>query len=92
MDTTAERNRLESEKLALEQYLDHPISKEILSDNEESQQRLINTITHVPIDSIEAFFNHWEAVGHLRGLRQSKQLMLDSLEIIESQLKDLPNE
>lgn len=92
MDTTAERNRLESEKRALQQYLDHPISKEILKDNEESQESLITTITNVPIDSIEGFFNHFEAVGHLRGLRQAKALLLGSLEAIEKQLKETPNE
>lgn len=92
MDTTAERNRLESEKRAIEQYLDHPISREIFQDNEESQESLINVLTNVPIVDLESFFKHFEAVGHLRGLRQSKRLLQDSVETIERQLKELPNE
>lgn len=92
MDTTAERNRLESEKRALQAYLDHPITREILRDNEESQDSLINTITMVKIDSIATFFDHFEAVGHLRGLRQAKALLLESVELIDRQLKEIPND
>lgn len=92
MDTTAERQKLESEKRAIEQYLEHPISREIFQDNEDTQQSLINILTNVPIIDIESFFKHFEAVGHLRGLRQSKQLIQDSVDTIERQLKELPNE
>jgi hypothetical protein len=92
MDTTAERQRLESEKRAIQAYLDHPITQEIFQDNEETQQALINVLTNVPIHDMESFFKHFEAVGHLRGLRQSRQLAQDSAEAIERQLKELPNE
>lgn len=91
MDTTAERNRLESEKRAIAQYLDHPITREIFQDNEEIQESLINVLTNVPIVDIETFFKHFEAVGHLRGLRRSRQLVQDSVDTIERQLKELPD-
>jgi hypothetical protein len=90
MDTTAELQRLENEKRAIQAYLDHPISRKIIEDNETQQQQLIEIITNIPIDSIEAFFKKFEAVGHLRGLRRARSLIQDDVEAIEAQLKDLP--
>ena len=91
MDTTAERNRLESEKRAIQSYLDHPITREIFQDNEEIQESLINILTNVPVTDLESFFKHFESVGHLRGLRRSKQLLQDSVDTIERQLKEIPD-
>jgi hypothetical protein len=89
MDITAERQRLENEQRAIELYLDHPISRKIFGDNVDQQEALINTITNVPITDLESFFKHFEAVGHLRGLRRSKALIQDDIEEIEVQLKEL---
>jgi hypothetical protein len=92
MDITAERQRLENEQRAIEQYLSHPITREILADNQNEQEKAIRLLTNQPIDSIEAFFNHFEAVGHLRGLRRSRSIIDDSIEDIKDQLENLPNE
>jgi hypothetical protein len=92
MDITAERQRLENEQRAIAAYLDHPISRKIFEDNEEQQQSLVTILTDIPIHDIESFFKHFEAVGHLRGLRRSKALIQDDVEDIERQLKELPNE
>lgn len=92
MDITAEKSRLDNEKRAIQAYLDHPISRKIFEDNETEQEKLINTLCNVPIDSIEAFFNHFEAVGHLRGLRRAMSLVKDDIEEVEQQLKELPHE
>lgn len=89
MDITAEKQRLENELRAIEQYLNHPISRKIFTDNEEQQQALINGILEVPVTDIESFFKRFEAIGHLRGLRRSKALVQDDIEEIESQLKEL---
>jgi len=90
MDITAERQRLENERKAIQQYLEHPITRDIIADNTVEQEKAIRLLTHQPIDSIEAFFNHFEAVGHLRGLRRSRSIIDDSIEDIEEQLKNLP--
>lgn len=90
MDITAERQRLENERNAIEQYLDHPISRKIFSDNKDQQERLVDTICNVPIVDLESFFKHFEAVGHLRGLRRAKALIMDDVEEIEAALKALP--
>jgi len=89
MDITAEKQRLENEKRAIQAYLDHPISRKIFEDNEEQQQMLVGVLTDIPIHDLESFFKHFEAVGHLRGLRRSKALIQDDVEDIETQLKDL---
>ena len=90
MDITAERQRLENERKAIQQYLEHPITRDIIADNTVEQEKAIRLLTHQPIDSIEAFFNHFEAVGHLRGLRRARSIIDDSIEDIEEQLKNLP--
>lgn len=89
MDTTAETQRLENEKRAIQQYLDHPISRKLIEDNETEQQKAIDLLCNVPVDSFGAFFAHFEAVGHLRGLRRAMSLIKDDLEDIERELKEL---
>lgn len=71
-------------------YLDHPISRKWLADNANEQEKAVRLICNEPIDSIEAFFNHWQAVGHLRGLRRARSIIDDDLEEIKQQLEDLP--
>jgi hypothetical protein len=92
MDITAEKQRLDNEKRAIQAYLDHPISRKIFEDNKEQEEQAIEYICNIPIDSIEAFFKHFEAVGHLRGLRRAMSLIKDDVEEIETQLSELPNE
>ena len=91
-DRDALREQLQNEKLALQGYLDHPFTKRILEDSAEEQEKLVDLLTNVPIHSIETFFAHFEAIGHLRGLRSSKVLLLDGLSTIEAQLKALDEE
>jgi len=90
MDITAEKQRLENERKAIEMYLDHPISRRIIADNKDEQEKAIRLITNQPVDSIREFFDHWEAVGHLRGLRRAMSIIEDELVEIEDQLKNLP--
>ena len=54
MDITAEKQRLENEQRAIEQYLDHPISRKIFGDNEEGQKSLIEAILNLPVHDIES--------------------------------------
>lgn len=92
MDTTAERQRLESDERAIKAYLDHPITRKVAEDNEIEQEKAINLITNVPVDSIEAFFNLFQAIGHLRGLRRAASIVQDDVDMVATQLKELPNE
>jgi hypothetical protein len=92
MDITAERQRLENEKRGIEQYLNHTISRKIFGDNEEQQKSLLDTILNVPVVDFESFVKHFEAIGHLRGLRRSKALVQDDIEEIQVALEALPNE
>jgi hypothetical protein len=89
MEPVAEQHALENEQKAIEQYLEHPISRKIFADNAEQQEQLVTVICDIPIHDIESFFKHFEAVGHLRGLRRGKGLVLDDLETIKNQLKEL---
>ena len=69
MDSDAERTHKENAEKAVKAYLAHPISKDVADFLETQEQRLISTIVDLSVDSLGAFFAHFEAVGHLRGIR-----------------------
>ena len=89
MDKETQRTQLEAEKNELRGYLEHPFTKQIFADSAESQEALIELLCQQPIINIETFFAHFEAIGHLRGLRRAKALITGNLEDIEQQLKEL---
>lgn len=89
METEALKHQLETERDAIKGYLLHPFTQQIFQDSAEEQESIIALICENPISSIETFFSHFEAVGHLRGLRRSKSLVMDNLAVIEQQLKEL---
>lgn len=88
MDTAPTKETLENELRAIEIYLDHPISRRILADNSEEQEKCINIICNVPT-TMDTLPSHFEAVGHLRGLRRSKSILDESVEEIKQQLKEI---
>lgn len=88
MDQEAKLQQLENEKSVLEQYLQHPVTKEFLNqldDNIESCERMV---CDVGIVDVETFFKHFEVVGQLKTLRQTKALLLVNLEDIKAQIKE----
>ena len=89
MDADAKRQELESQALALENYLQHPVTIELIRDIDEQSEALINTICEVPITDIESFFKHFESKGHLRGLRRAKAMLTTNLEEVKEQLKEI---
>lgn len=88
MDSDAERKKLEDEKAYILGWRNHPISLQVFEDSKNEQHALIELITNNPINSFEAFFAHFEAVGHLRGLRRAEAIVKDKLEEVQEQLKD----
>lgn len=89
MDKDAEKLQLDNEMKQIEQYLSHPISKRWITDNQQQQNALVNIICEMPIVDIKSFFDHFQAVGHLRGLRRAKALIDENLEEIKEQIKEL---
>lgn len=89
MDRDAKRLELENQKAALEQYLQHPVTIELLRDLDQGSEGLVKLICDVPIHDIESFFNHFESVGHLRGLRRAKSLIMTNLEEVKDKLKEI---
>lgn len=88
MDTDAAQAQYENEMRAIEQYLEHPLSKAILKDSEEQQEAIISLLCNNPITNVETFFAHFEAIGHLRGLRRAKVLIEEAVENVKTQLKE----
>lgn len=85
----AEQLQLEGEKLQLQQYLQHPISQRIKRDHEEQETGLLSVILEIPVHDVESLVKHFEAIGHLRGLRRSRAISTDALEEIEEKLKEI---
>lgn len=89
MDLDAERNKLQDELKWVEAYKEHPITVAILQDSKEEQEALVSLLCDTTIHNIETFFSHFEAIGHLRGLRRATALIEDRLDSVKQQLKAL---
>lgn len=89
MDQDAERQKLEDSKLWIQQYLEHPLSVAIFQDNAEEQEKAVELLCNVPIHNLETLIGHFEARGHLRGLRRAKGQVMDKLEEVKDKLKEL---
>lgn len=88
MDNAGETKKAEDALKFVEAYLAHPITKAVFDDSTNEQEKIIQLLTNVPINNIESFFAHFEAIGHLRGLRRGKAIILDKLEEVKDQLKE----
>lgn len=89
VDIDAERQKLEDEKGWINAYIEHPITVQVLQDSAEQQEKIIDLLCNQPISNMETFFAHFEAIGHLRGLRRAKAILLDKVDDIETQLKEI---
>jgi len=90
MDKEAERKQqLTSEEVEVQTYLEHPITKKIFADNAEQQESLIDLILNRPVVNIETFLAREQALGHLRGLRRGKAIVLDDLDEIKQELANI---
>lgn len=89
MDKQAEQQQIENEIKYLEDWKTHPITKELLEDNIAEQDALVNLICEKQIYNLETFFSHFEAVGHLRGLRRLTRAVDVKLEELKSTLAEV---
>ena len=89
MDKTGAREKLENELAMIDQYLSHPISREIFDDNKEKQEEIVELLTKTSIIDLSTLFRHVEAVGVLRGLRQSKAIVEGDVQVIKTKLEEL---
>lgn len=89
MDKDAAKKELLDKKAYIRAWQDHPITVRILHDNRAQQETLIDLLCNRSIVNIETFFGHFEAVGHLRGLRRLDAVVQDELDEIEQELKEL---
>lgn len=89
MDTEAQKQELENQQAALEQYLQHPVTREVLKDLDQQADILLQQILEVPVMDVESFFKREQSLGHLRGLRRTKARVMENLEDVKEQLKEL---
>lgn len=89
MEREALRQKLSDERAAVVEYLEHPFTKQILEDVNTSEAGFISLIVDKPVQDIPSLFAHFEAIGHLRGLRQSRGILHEKLEEIETELETL---
>lgn len=89
MDKDAEKNRLNAELLQLEAYVRHPISVEIDRNHQEREQQLLQAILDMPVHSLETAIAHFSAIGCLKGLRESRAIVQQSVETIKQEIEAL---
>lgn len=84
----AQQLQHEKEKVQLEEYLNHPVTQQVKRELEEQQESLMTILLDVPITDVESLVNHFEARGHLRGLKRSRAITAVALEEVNEKLKD----
>lgn len=89
MDKDAEKQKLEDAQGYVQAWLDHPVTVGVLRDLKEQEEGAVVCVCDHPITSIETFFEHFAAVGYLKGLRRARVLVTDELEEIKTKLKEL---
>ena len=89
MEREALKQQLSDERAAVLDYLSHPFTKQILEDGKQSEEAFLSLIVDKPVQDIPSLFAHFEAIGHLRGLRQSKAILHGKLEELETELEQL---
>lgn len=89
MDKDAEIQKLIDERGFVQAWSEHPITVAVFQDLKEQQEAAIVLVCNEPIKNLQSFFAHFEAVGHLRGLRRVQAITQDRLDEIDQQLKEL---
>lgn len=89
IDVDEQMARLVEKREVLVAYYHHPVTVELLADNEEEQQGLIDLICEAPVRDFETFFTHFTALGHLRGLRRVKTLLQANLDEVNHEINQL---
>lgn len=89
MELEAEIQAKENEQKELESFLSHPVARKAFTDSKEQQETLVDILCNNTVHDFETFFAHFEAVGHLRGLRRMEALLQFDLEEVKAQLKEL---
>lgn len=89
MDKAADERQIQSDIEEVEHLKNHPVIKERLQANRDSQEALFNILTSLTINSMETFFAHFEAIGHLRALRQEATFLDFKLAELKAKKQDL---
>lgn len=77
----------EAAQREIEKYLAHPYTQQIAQDNATSCDTLLRVIINDDVRDVETLVAHFVAVGHLRGLRQSADLLKDTLAALKEELQ-----
>jgi len=81
---------LDAAKREIEKYLNLPITRELVQDNQESQEKLLRVIVNNDVTDVETLVSHFVSIGHLRGLRDSYGSLKARLDEIELELANAP--
>lgn len=85
MDSDAEKTQQQLAEKATQAYLGHPITVNTLNALDDAEKAFVDLVCDVDIDSLGAFFAHFAAVGHLRGIRQAKRTLVVAAEEYKEQ-------
>lgn len=88
MDKDAEKQELLDLQGFTQAWLDHPITKSLVEDNEQQQKALLAIFCNEGLVDQNTPFVLIEIRGHLRGLRRFRVLVDEQLEDVKEKLKD----
>lgn len=80
MDKDVERVKQEQKAAYIAQYLDHPVTKELLHANERQAAALTQRIMDVDVVDAQTFFEHFVMIGIVKGLKETKLRLQGALE------------
>jgi hypothetical protein len=89
VDVDERKAALENEQKITAAWLNHPLATSLLADFKAEEEGFVNLICERRIVDLATFFTHFEAVGHLRGLRYATQRIFERRDEIETELKEL---
>lgn len=69
-------------------YFNHPVTQSFISESREAEDALTSLICNQEIVSLETFFAHFVAIGHLKGLRAGRVLLKEEYDGLKEELKD----
>lgn len=68
-------------------YFAHPVTQSFITESRDAEDSLTSLICNQEIVSLETFFAHFVAIGHLKGLRAGRVLLKEEYEGLKEELK-----
>lgn len=80
---------MQNELFEVEKWFQHPVTAQMLRDNEQQQAAALQQILNPSIQDLGGFVKHFMLIGHLRGLKRNRALADDAVLQLKEQIKEI---